>query len=202
MRARDLLLCWVLSVWCGLSLHLPLPLPLSDEQKYAADAGWINGVNFGGWLVTEPSWMYDQFSAAAENDLIQQWRGNGGDQFAINTIKNHWAGYLPDTILDTIQQFGITHARIPVGYWIVDAPVNGNSMYQFGFNPEGYVTGGLNYLETMLTKLKKRGIRAIVDLHAVPGAGSSCQSYAGVMEGQSSQSFWLGTPPSGSHYSS
>ena len=90
---------------------------------------------------------------------------------------------------------------MPVGYWIADVPVNQDNatMYDFGFNDEGFVTGGLNYLEAMIAKLKQRNIRAIVDLHAVPGAGSNCQSYAGVMEANSANSFWLGKPWSSPH---
>ena len=148
--------------------------------------------------------MYDQFSAQSENDLLQLWRNQGGDNYALSSIINHWRGYISDSDLDTIQQFGITAARIPVGYWIVDAPTTGGTMYDYGFNYEGFATGGLNQLEAMLVKLKQRNIRAVIDLHAVPGAGSSCNSYAGVMESDVESSFWQGTPPSSNqpHYSS
>ena len=90
-------------------------------------------------------------------------------------MRNHWAGYIPDEALDVIAAFGVTHARIPVGYWIIDAPVGGSSPYEFGFNHEGFVTGGLGYLEAALAKLKRRGIRALIDMHALPGGSSSCQ---------------------------
>jgi hypothetical protein len=91
--------------------------------------------------------MYDQFSAPAEGDLVRQLRAQGGDAFAIATMRNHWAGYVPDDALDVLARFGVTHARIPIGYWIIDTPVGGSSPYDFGFNAEGFVTGGLNYLE-------------------------------------------------------
>ena len=67
--------------------------------------------------------MYDQFEAAAEADLVRELRSQGGDAFAIQTMRNHWAGYIPDDALDVVAAFGVTHARIPVGYWIVDTPV-------------------------------------------------------------------------------
>lgn len=127
----------------------------------------------GGWLLTEPSWMFDQFSAAAEGDLVGQLRSQGGDAYAISTMKNHWAGYIPDAAFDTMNSFGITHVRIPVGYWIFDTAVGATSPYEYGFNHEGFVTGGLNYLEAALAKLKTRNIHALIDMHALPGEDSA-----------------------------
>ena len=51
----------------------------------------------------------------------------------------------------------------------------------------------MNHLETMLAKLKARGIRALVDVHAMPGGSSACQSYAGWQV--SAPVFWTGSPP-------
>jgi len=189
-----------------LCLFLPVLLarkenPLhSKEQRYAAEIGFMNGVNLGGWLVTEPSWMYDQFQAPAELDLINNWRAQGGDDYALNTIHNHWKNYFSSSDLDKIQEFGITHARIPIGYWIVDVPTNSSTgtYYDYGFNAEGFATGGINYLEGMIADLKKRGIQVIIDLHAPPGGGSSCQSYSGVIQNDENLGFWRGYPWVGS----
>ena len=60
-----------------------LPPPLPPPESYH------NGVSMGGWLVTEPSWMYDQFDAPAEADLVAKLRREGGDAFAITTMRNH-----------------------------------------------------------------------------------------------------------------
>jgi aryl-phospho-beta-D-glucosidase BglC (GH1 family) len=158
-----------------------------------------NGVSFGGWLLTEPSWMFDQFNAPAEADLVAKFQTEGGDEFAVNTMRNHWSNYIPDIALDTLANFGVTHCRIPIGFWIVDTPVNviipstKRGAYNFGYNHEGFVTGGLNYLEEMLVKLKARGIHALIDLHAMPGGSSSCQSYAGWQVNQ--PLFWSSSPP-------
>ena len=156
-------------------------------------AGYHNGVSIGGWLLTEPSWMYDQFSAPAEADLVAQLVRQGGEDFAVATMRNHWLGYVPDEALDALQAFGVTHARIPIGYWVVDAPAAGGSMYDYGLNHEGFVVGGMNALEAALAKLKARGIKALVDLHAMPGGSSQCQSYAGWQVEQ--PLFWQSSPP-------
>ena len=162
-------------------------------------AEYHNGVSLGGWLLTEPSWMYDKFNAPAEADLIAQLRKTS-DAFAVRTMQNHWRGYIPDAAWDALVAFGATHVRIPVGYWIVEAPVvvvNASSRggyYSYGFNHEGFVTGGMNELEVALAKLASHGIKALIDLHAAPGGASYCASYAG-WQISDQPLFWMGTPP-------
>lgn len=73
--------------------------------------------------------------------------------------------------------------------------IPGATMYDYGFNHEGFVTGGMNHLESMIRSLKSRGIKVIINLHAVPGAGSNCQSYSGIQLSDVNQSFWYGSPP-------
>jgi len=144
--------------------------------------------------------MYDQFQFPAEADMVASLRASSGDAYAIQTMRNHWAGYVPDAALDALAAFGVTHCRIPVGYWIMEAPSvpvppgQAASMYSFGFNHEGFVTGGVNYLESTLAKLKSRGIKALLDMHALPGGSSQCQSYAGWQVPY--PFFWSASPPS------
>ena len=179
----------------------------------------INGVSFGGWLLMETSWMFDQFSFPAENDFVQSLVAEGGVQYAVGTMENHWFGYLGnDGLLDGLRDFGVTHVRIPVGYWTFDTPVtlpNGTAsssaadIHTYGLNPEGFVTGGVNALEWMLDRLEQRNISVLLDLHAPPGVGSQCQSYSGQQVSDVSKSFWQGKPEpsvtgctSGSSYAS
>ena len=144
--------------------------------------------------------MYDVFSAPAEADFIRALRAAGGDSYAVQSMRNHWAGYVPEAALDALVSLGVTHARIPVGYWLFEAPVAAlppsarpPTMYDFGFNHEGFVTGGVNALEALLAQCKARGIQALIDLHALPGGASSCQSYSGWQVNQ--PHFWTGSPP-------
>lgn len=163
-----------------------------------------NGVSMGGWLLTEPSWMYSEFSAPAEGDLITSLRAQGGDTFAVSTMYNHWKGYIPAAALDMMSTFGLTHARIPIPYWILEQPLTpilpaglANSStpprWAYGFQHEGFVTGGMNHLEETLAQLKSRGIKVLIDMHALPGGSSACQSYAGWQVKE--PYFWRGTPP-------
>lgn len=177
-------------------------------------SGYANGVSLGGWFLMEPSWMWDEFNAPAEADWVAQLRASsGGDEFALQTFANHWSGYVPDEALDAIAALGIDFVRIPVGFWIVEAPVAvledeaaaagaprravpapaTATMYTPGFSAEGFVTGGMAYLEAALAKLRARGIAALIDLHALPGGASRCASYAGWQV--SDPLFWTASPP-------
>lgn len=175
-------------------------LLLASASASAPPPDYHNGASLGGWLLTEPSWMYDKFSASAEADLVAQLRVTS-DAFAVRTMQNHWRGYLPDAAFDALAAFGATHVRIPIGFWIVEAPAvvvepsPRGGMYSYGFNHEGFVTGGMNELEAALAKLAARGIKALIDLHAVPGGGSHCASYSGWQVDDAQASFWQGRPP-------
>jgi aryl-phospho-beta-D-glucosidase BglC (GH1 family) len=135
--------------------------------------------------------MYDQFNTPAENDFIRITREKGGDQYALDTMANHWGGYVPDAALDAMAAIGTTHFRVPVGYWIAEPPVGGKSNRELGFQHEGFVTGGILYLEDLLAKLKQRNMSALIDVHAMPGGASNCQSYAGIQTPD--PGFWTGS---------
>lgn len=160
---------------------------LTLEAK--APAQW-HGVSLGGWLLMEinpksriptdpmdkrPSWMFDQIYGASELDFIVELRAEKGDEFTVQTMRNHWEGYITDEMLDDAVALGVDTMRIPMGYWIMDPPVGGTSPLEYGFTPEGFVSGGLNALHTMLVKLKKRGIGALIDIHSMP-CNSACIS--------------------------
>ena len=152
-------------------------------------AQW-RGVSLGGWLLMEinpskrdatspmdlrPSWMFDQIEEHSELDFVTKLRKENGDDFAIKTMRNHWAGYYTAEMLDGAKKLGVDTVRIPVGYWIMDAPVGGKSPLEYGISPEGFITGGLNHLLEMLKMLKARGMGALLDIHAMP-CNSACVS--------------------------
>ena len=62
---------------------------VTTSSSSPVPSDYHNGVSIGGWLLTEPSWMYDQFNAPAEADLIAKFRAQGGDEFAVTSMKNH-----------------------------------------------------------------------------------------------------------------
>mmetsp|Transcript_8230 Transcript_8230/g.25607 ORF Transcript_8230/g.25607 Transcript_8230/m.25607 type:complete len:529 (-) Transcript_8230:2-1588(-) len=128
------------------------------------------GVNLGGWLLLE-DWIWpeemQQKGIGDEWTLIQR---HGGPQSpeAIAKLRRHWDTFVTEEDLDRLRGFGVTHVRIPVGYWLVD------------FRPEdGFIHGGSRYLFRVLAWLKRRGMRALLDLHALPGGQAPGQSFTG-----------------------
>eukprot|EP00930_Biecheleria_cincta_P035884 TRINITY_DN24645_c0_g1_i1.p1 TRINITY_DN24645_c0_g1~~TRINITY_DN24645_c0_g1_i1.p1 ORF type:complete len:771 (+),score=113.58 TRINITY_DN24645_c0_g1_i1:261-2315(+) len=154
---------------------LPRTLPPDTTGEPAAssrEAPFI-GVNLGGWLVLE-SWMW---AAEMENKGIKdEWSlvkslGGPGDMRAISLIQNHRDTFLTESDLDSLVNFGVTRVRIPVGWWLVDYDL-----------ADGFVDGAKHFLTRALGWLKNRNIRALLDLHALPGAQASKQGYTGKME--------------------
>ena len=71
-----------------------------------------------------PLWMYDQIEANSELDFVLKLRKEHGDAYAIQTMKNHWDGYITDAQLDAAQALGVDTVRliIPLGYWTQPQP--------------------------------------------------------------------------------
>ncbi len=160
------------------------------HAAHRSPARYWHGVSLGGWLVMEinpasrtpssppdvrPHWMFDQIEAASELDFISALRASRGDEFTTATMRNHWEGYIADSSLDAAAALGVDAVRIPLGYWIVDPPVGGSSPLEYGFTADGFASGGLNHLLSMLSRLHGRGIVAILDMHALP-CNSACVS--------------------------
>mmetsp|Transcript_22038 Transcript_22038/g.47472 ORF Transcript_22038/g.47472 Transcript_22038/m.47472 type:complete len:566 (-) Transcript_22038:346-2043(-) len=164
--------------------------PLEHDLKPLPHSVQWHGVSLGGWLLMEinpgartstspldlrPKWMFDQLEAQSELDFVTALRHEHGDAYTIATMKNHWTHYISDAALDDAKSLGVDTVRVPVGYWIMDVPVGGSSPLEYGFSPEGFVTGGLNHLGDMLKRLKARGMDVLLDIHAMP-CNSACVS--------------------------
>jgi len=97
-------------------------------------------------------------------------RTHGGpqDPRAINLLRSHWESFVTEGDLDRLRSFGVSHVRIPIGYWLVD------------YHPaDGFVDGGKYYLARVLGWLRSRGMKALLDLHALPCAQAADQSFTG-----------------------
>eukprot|EP00930_Biecheleria_cincta_P015027 TRINITY_DN12674_c0_g2_i1.p1 TRINITY_DN12674_c0_g2~~TRINITY_DN12674_c0_g2_i1.p1 ORF type:complete len:569 (-),score=70.23 TRINITY_DN12674_c0_g2_i1:396-1895(-) len=128
------------------------------------------GVNLGGWLLLE-GWMWSE--EMESKGLADEWsliKHHGGPRShrAISLMHEHWDTFLTSKHLDQLQDFGITHVRIPVGYWLVDYD-----------SADGYVDGGKYFLHRGLKWLKERGMRAVIDMHALPGAQAATAVWSG-----------------------
>ncbi|KAF8238144.1 glycoside hydrolase family 5 protein [Tricholoma matsutake] len=152
---------------------------LSSSRVNATLPSKIYGVNLGSWLVLEP-WM-----------LPAEWIAMGGErcsdcstcissEFAFvqaypttadAAFNKHWNTWFNQSDVDELASLGINAVRIPLGYWIVEALVDRKT--------EFYPRGGLAQLRRGLQQLRKAGIVAILDHHALPGVQTPGQMFTG-----------------------
>ncbi|KAL1495342.1 hypothetical protein AB1Y20_016712 [Prymnesium parvum] len=166
-----------------------------------------SGANLGGWLVME-SWLFPQIlllrlgnHAIADNqewDYITRMRDRGID--AVSSMHTHWNTFLEEDLLHAEQaprrlralaDAGVTHLRIPIGYWAFEPPagVEGADDVPFeaereryeqpGFTADGFVSGASVYARALLRWFKPLGLRAVFDMHSLPGGAVRNMGYTG-----------------------
>ncbi|KAH8646091.1 glycoside hydrolase family 5 protein [Xylariales sp. PMI_506] len=129
----------------------------------------IRGVNFGGWLISEPWMMLTEWatmgcgSSVSEFDcMLDHYMGD--NRAAGNAaFQTHWANWInPDTV-QSVYDVGLNTIRIPIGYWSYTAIVDTSS--------EPFADGDLMlpYLDAVVQKAADLGIYVIIDLHGAPG---------------------------------
>ncbi|KZW01212.1 glycoside hydrolase [Exidia glandulosa HHB12029] len=140
----------------------------------------VYGVNLGNWLVSEP-WMSpnewldmggedcDDCSTCIRSEFaLAKALGKDADR----VFQKHWDTWFNQSDIDRIKAAGLNTVRIPLGYWLVEPLVDRKT--------EFYPRGGLKTLKRQLLNLKKAGIQAILDHHALPGVSSPGQMFAGL----------------------
>ena len=106
----------------------------------------------------------------------------------------------PPALLRQLRDAGVSRLRIPVGWWAFEAPVvepdqeiqppllaselrsaagarRRRMVSDVGYNDagltaDGFVTGGVRYLRALLRWLKPLGMRAVLDMHSLPGGAT------------------------------
>ncbi|KAH9958850.1 glycoside hydrolase family 5 protein [Russula dissimulans] len=139
----------------------------------------IHGVNLGSWLLFE-SWMAPNEWQKMGGQICDQCETCISTEFALaaafpndvdSRFAGHWSTWFTQDDVNRLQGAGINTVRIPLGYWIVEPLVDRTT--------EHYPRGGIKYLVKGLEMLRKAGIRAILDHHALPGAQAVDQMFAG-----------------------
>jgi len=121
----------------------------------------FRGMNIGGWLVLE-SWMTPTlFNDNGIKSGVGEWGFTQtlGKAKSETVLKAHWDSWVSQSDLQKLASHGITHLRVPVGYWIVSIQSN-----------EPFVTGGMDYLKRLLGWAHDLNLGVIVDLHGAPGS--------------------------------
>jgi len=123
----------------------------------------IYGVNIGGWLVLE-SWIVPSlFSSVGNGNIKDEWTwGQYGG--SVSLLQKHWSTWFTETDAKALSAAGITHLRIPIGYWIVCTAA------ELKQNNEPYVTGAWPWLVDGIALAKKYNMKVLIDLHGAPGS--------------------------------
>lgn len=136
-------------------MKISLTLSSRLQSRATDNAGQIRGVNLGGWLVLEP-WITPSLFEGAGDGAVDEYTLTqilGSDE-ATSRLSEHWSSFITEGDFSRIAQAGLSHVRIPVGYWAA-APIDG----------EPYVDGQLEYLDQAVSWAKANNLKVIVDLH-------------------------------------
>jgi glucan 1,3-beta-glucosidase len=138
----------------------------------------IRGVNLGGWLVMEPWITPNLFLSANEgvatNDdgtlqIVDEytWRSApDGDNDRRTLLQDHWNSWVTLDHLTDLKTAGITHLRIPVGYWYWN--VTDGEPFESDVDIYPYA---LDLLNTLVNDWALNlGLKVLIDLHTAPGS--------------------------------
>jgi glucan 1,3-beta-glucosidase len=129
----------------------------SGNQTLVAPAGFLRGVNLGGWLVLE-KWMDgDAFSGAFASAKDQYTFDSRPG--AAEALKKHWDTYLTEADIQTLAKTGINALRIPIGYWAYDTNAT-----------KPYLKGADVYMDKAIGWARAAGMKVWIDCHGSPGS--------------------------------
>lgn len=125
------------------------------------------GVNLGGWLLLEPGTAKALFSrhptesgkeATSEWELMQILRKKG----ALHELEQHRRTCITKADFLQIRACGLNAVRLPVGYWTVIGPSQGDP----------FVGPALHLVDRAVRWAEECGLQILLDLHGAPGGES------------------------------
>ena len=127
----------------------------SRAANFDYDGDKVRGVNLGGWLVIEP-WITPSLFDEVGDGAVDEWTLSEilGKGPARDRLSQHWSSFVSQDDFNQIAAAGLTHVRIPVGYWAVSPN-----------DAEPYVDGQLKFLDQAIVWAQSAGLYVIVDLH-------------------------------------
>ena len=111
-------------------------------------AGFLRGVNIGGWLLLDTTLNANLLSAA---DAIDQWAFDSLTGSA-SKLTDHWDSYFNESDVQLLKSYGINAIKIPVGYWAFD---NSGTPYKQGAEA---------YLEKAVGWAQAAGMKVWIDV--------------------------------------
>jgi glucan 1,3-beta-glucosidase len=147
----------------------------------------IRGVNLGGWLVLEP-WitpnLFEKANEGVERNstdnstmIVDEWTWHKTDLVGTHNrtqmLEEHWQTWVTQEHLQTLREAGVTHLRIPVGYWYFV-----QDQTEIGFDDpfsSGIATDSFPLARQLLKQVVNDwaaplGLKVLIDLHTGPGS--------------------------------
>lgn len=109
----------------------------------------------------------------------------GGIETATRYMERHWETFVTYEDLKTLKENGVTHLRIPMGYWI--RGIEGLSIIE----GEPYIPGGWKYFVRVANWSRELGLTVWADLHGAPGSENGFDN-SGQYIGTSTCAGWSG----------
>jgi len=132
----------------------------------------IRGVNLGGWLVLESFITPSFWNIFNNSGVVDQWTWcefAKNHTFAIDKLRHHWDTWVSEDDLQALSSFGISHVRVPVGYWMV---MTQDELIHYN---EPWINGEWEYLVRGIQWAKKYNLKMAMDLHNAPGGQNPWQ---------------------------
>jgi len=136
--------------------------------------GKIRGVNTGGWLLLEPwitPYLFEEVNYGDNLDKVVDeytYAELVDPIFYRERLKLHWDSFVSKDDFVKISDAGVTHVRIPVGYWYWDV-VEGEPFPTPNMDDTDEYSP-LFYLKRAMVWLDELDMKAEIDLHAGPGS--------------------------------
>merc|ERR1711936_175875 len=134
----------------------------------------IRGVNAGGWLLLEPwitPYLFEEVNYGDNLDKIVDeytYAEIVDPNFYKARLRLHWDSFVTREDFEKVSSAGVTHVRIPVGYWYWD--VQEGEPFPAPNTDESDDHNPLFYLKRALVWLDELNMKAEIDLHAGPGS--------------------------------
>ncbi|KAI4625047.1 uncharacterized protein J4E87_005528 [Alternaria ethzedia] len=132
----------------------------------------IRGVNLGGWLLSEPWLMNQEWSEMGCGDSCSEFDcvSKLGQSQANDAFDAHYARWITPSMIQSMHDAGLNTIRIPIGYW---------SLHSLVDSSEHFPEMNLKYLDDIIDKAAGLGMFVVIDLHGAPGSQKVGDAFTG-----------------------
>ncbi|KAF8204081.1 glycoside hydrolase family 5 protein [Pholiota molesta] len=121
----------------------------------------VRGVSLGGWLIIEDFTSHSVFDNTKDTRIVDEWTfGQYQDKkVARAALEKHWSTFITKDDFRRIQEAGLNHVRIPIGYWAFDL-----------YPGDEFVQGQLPYLLKAVEWAEEYCLKIMLVLYGAPGS--------------------------------